>query len=438
MNTFDHAGNPVSPADSTALERYARALHEFQCYRGDPVASIDAALQSQPDFVMGRALHAWLFLLGTEPEGIAVACADTARAAALAPNRRERAHLDAIEHFAAGRWQSAGRVLEDIAIEWPRDALALQAGHLVDFYRGDARMLRDRIARALPAWDPAEPGYHALLGMHAFGYEESGDFRRAESVGRRALELEPADSWAHHAVAHVLEMEGRSAEGITWMREREPHWAVDNFFAVHNWWHLALFHLDRDEIDETLALFDGPIHGARSPLMLDLVDASALLWRLHVLDIDVGERWRSVAECWRSAGRAGRYAFNDLHALMACIGADQRAMAQDWLGAQDHLDATTIGDHATITATIGAPLMRAIADLDGGRPAAATEALRTVRPIAHGFGGSHAQRDVLDLTLVAAALRAEQVPLARALINERLARKPASAINRRLLARLPR
>lgn len=437
MNTFDPTGNPVSPADGTALERYVRALREFQCYRGDPVASIDAALQIQPDFVMGHVLHAWLFLLGTEPEGIAVARADAAKAAALAPNRRERAHLEAIEHFAAGRWQAAGRVLEDLSLDWPRDALALQAGHLVDFYRGDARMLRERIARALPAWDPAEPGYHALLGMHAFGCEETGDYRRAEAVGGRALELEPRDSWAHHAIAHVLEMEGRSAEGIAWMREREPHWAVDNFFAVHNWWHLALFHLDRDEIDETLALFDGPIHGARSRLMLDLVDASALLWRLRLLGIDVGERWSSVAECWRGAGRPGLYSFNDLHALMAWIGAGQDAMAQDWLAAQAELDAARIGDQAAVGDAIGAPLMRAIADLEAGRSAAATETLRSVRPIAHGFGGSHAQRDLLDLTLIAAASRAGHTPLARGLINERLVRKPDSAITRRLRARLP-
>ena len=436
MQTSDFAGNPLSPTDDAALDRYAQALHEFHCYRGDPVATINAATALQPDFVMGHVLHAWLYLLGTEPGGLAVALDAAGSAARLSPNRREQAHIDAITHFAGGRWQAAGRVLEDLAIEWPRDVLALQAGHLVDFYRGDARMLRDRIARALPAWVVSDPGYHALLAMHAFGCEETGDYRRAEALGRQALELEPADAWAQHAVAHVLEMEGRARDGIAWMRERQPHWAEDNFFAVHNWWHLALFHLDLGEADEAVALFDGPIHGPRSTLVLDLIDASALLWRLQFAGVDVSARWASVAECWRTVGQPGLYSFNDLHAMMAWLGAGQRAIAEDWLAAQQYLDTAAIGDHATIGRTIGEPLLRAFRNLERGRYDDAIEALRQIRPIAHGFGGSHAQRDLLDLTLIEAALRGERVALARALINERLARKPASAINRRLAGRL--
>jgi len=66
---------------------------------------------------------------------------------------------------------------------------------LVDFYTGDTRMLRDCIARALPAWSPDLPGYHAVLGMHAFGLEETGLCTRAEAAGRRAVELEPRDAW---------------------------------------------------------------------------------------------------------------------------------------------------------------------------------------------------------------------------------------------------
>ena len=54
--------------------------------------------------------------------------------------------------------------------------------------------------------------------------------------------------------------------------------------------------------------------------------------------------------------------------------------------------------------------------------------LRGIRSIAHRFGGSHAQRDVLDLTLIEAALRAGQQDLAKALAAERVAAKPASPL----------
>ena len=204
---------------------------------------------------MAHALKAWLHLLGTEPAGLPIARAALAAAEESPANERERGHLAAIRHLVEGRWHAAGRVLEDVTIAAPRDALGLLAGHQIDFFTGHSRMLRDRIARALPHWDARTPGYHSVLGMHAFGLEETGDYARAEAAGRRGVELEPHDGWSQHAVAHVLEMQNRTADGIAWMRSNDG-WAGDSFFQVHNWWHLALYYLERGDIDEVLALFD--------------------------------------------------------------------------------------------------------------------------------------------------------------------------------------
>ena len=55
----------------------------------------------------------------------------------------------------------------------------------MDFFRANARDLRDRIARALPQWSPTS-GLRIVLGMYAFGLEECGDYARAEEAGRRA------------------------------------------------------------------------------------------------------------------------------------------------------------------------------------------------------------------------------------------------------------
>ena len=299
----DSLGNPMTAANAKAVALYEQAIREFQCYRNDPVATVQSALEADPSLVMGHVLHGYLHLLGTEPAGFPLATADLERAEALPANRREAAHRRALRHLVQSEWRAAGRVLEDITIEHPRDALALQVGHLVDFYTGDSRMLRDRIARALPQWSKDHPGYHAILGMHAFGLEETGLYARAEAAGRRAVELEPRDAWAWHAVAHVLEMQTRRQEGIAWLRQDPDAWSKDNFFAVHNWWHLAICHLDLEEIDEVLALFDGPIYGQRSPLVLDLIDASALLWRLHLKGVPLGDRWQAVADAWEPLRR---------------------------------------------------------------------------------------------------------------------------------------
>ena len=106
---------------------------------------------------------------------------------------QETGHIVAIGHLLDGHWHRAARVLEDATIAHPLDLLASQVGHQLDFFTGQARMLRDRIARARPAWAPRTPGWHAVLGMHAFGLEEMGDYAAAEAAGREALSLERRD-----------------------------------------------------------------------------------------------------------------------------------------------------------------------------------------------------------------------------------------------------
>jgi tetratricopeptide (TPR) repeat protein len=424
----------MTAADANAVDLYEQAVRELQCYRNDPVATVQSALDVDPSLVMGQVLHGYLHLLGTEPAGFPAAAADLERAEALPANARESAHRRALAHLAHSEWRAAGRVLEDISIEHPRDALALQVGHLVDFYTGDSRMLRDRIARALPHWSKDLPGYHAILGMHAFGLEETGLYARAEAAGRRAVELEPQDAWAWHAVAHVLEMQTRRQEGIAWLRQDPDAWSKDNFFAVHNWWHLAICHLDLEELDEVLALFDGPIYGQRSQLVLDLIDASALLWRLHLKGVPLGERWQAVADAWEPHAAAGNYAFNDAHAMMAFVGAGRSRAIERVLEAQAQaLDAP--GDNAAFTREVGAPVTRAILAFGEGDYGETVRLLRPVRNQAQRFGGSHAQRDLLDLTLIEAALRSGQQALAQALTAERIDLKPSSPAARTLVRR---
>jgi hypothetical protein len=231
----------LSGADAIGAVHYAKGLHELQCFVGDPVGSVNAAITENPGFVMAHVLKGYLYGLSTDHEATAVALASYEAARNLAATARERGHVAALGHLAQGRWHEAGRVLEDVTIAEPRDALGLLAGHQIDFFTGNSRMLRDRIARAMPAWSKGMAGYHATLAMQAFGFEEMGDYISAEKLGRRAIDLEPRDGWAQHAVAHVMEMQCRQRDGIAWMRHNTADWAGDSFLQVHNWWHLALF-----------------------------------------------------------------------------------------------------------------------------------------------------------------------------------------------------
>jgi hypothetical protein len=421
MTIHDSLGHACSGATAQSLEHYELACSDFRCYINDPLAGAQKALESSPEMTMGHVLVAYLNLLGTEPAGLPAAREALQTAQALPADEREAMHLRAVAHLANGRWHAAGLVLEDLSIRYPLDLLALQAGHQVDFFTGHARMLRDRIARAEGAWHLGMPGYHAVQSMYAFGLEETGDYTRAEAVGRRAVALEPRDGWGWHAVAHVMEMQNRRRDGVTWLGANTSTWSEGSFFAIHNWWHLALFHLGLDEIDEVLKLVDARVLGTGSAVVLDMIDASAMLWRLHLRGIDVGNRWQALAERWSVLAEAGNYAFNDLHAMMAFVGADRQADAQRLLATQAR--ALQIdGDNAQFLCDVGRAATQAVHAFGGGRYAEAVQLLRPVRSKAYRFGGSHAQRDVIDLTLIEAAERDGQKLFADALKRERAAR----------------
>lgn len=426
---------------------YAQAVHEFQCYHGDPIATIRRALALDPDYARGHLFHGWLHALSTEAGAAAVVAEDIAQASVILYGHTPRTHspgqagartgrqssadhllLQALEEFQRGLWAQASRTLAQVNERWPHDALVLTVGHLVDFLRGDSMMLRNRIAHALPAWSDTDPGYHALLGMLAFGQEECGELPQAEASGRAALELEPTDAWAHHAVAHVMEMQGRTHDGARFMQERENQWAENGFFAIHNYWHWAMFLLDQGDIVGTLALFDGPLQGGRSPLAVDVVDAAALLWRLRLLGHDNTERWQQVAAPCAASVVPGYYSFNDFHAKLVQLGT---CSTTGWAA-----PVSPQGDHVWLNAHVGQPLCAAFQDYAEGRYAAAVERLLEVRPRAQRFGGSHAQRDLIDVTLLDAAARAGHTTLARSLLRQRLAVKPHSFINQRLRERV--
>lgn len=425
MTMHDGEGHALTGATAEARDLFEHALDLQRCYLGDPLEAIDKTIAAAPGFAMAHMTRGWMNAIGTEPRGFANARQSHANAVPLVKTPREQAHLEALGQLANGHFHRAGATLQRLSIDHPRDLLALQIGHHIDFFVGDARMMRDRIARALPEWSEDRPGYHLLPAMHAFGLEECGNYAEAEREGRRAAALHPGDSWAQHAVAHVMEMQGRLKEGLAWMCDDPELWSKDSLLAIHNWWHTALYHFDLGEIDEVLALYDGPIFGARPPFALPLGDAAALLWRLMLRGVDVGERWNDLADLWAQVEGRSLYAFNDAHAVMAYVGAGRPVKAAEILAA---LEEAAAGDNsnAIFSGQVALPVARAFVAFGDGDHARCAALLLPVIPIAQRFGGSHAQRDVLDLTLIEAAFRAGDKALARAVTAERKAARPHS------------
>lgn len=426
-----------------ALEAYDQAVDLLAGYYLDPLAAIDGALAEDPDFVSGHCFRAALGVLSWERSGetLVKESLDAGRRLVSRANDRELRHFKAAEAWLEGDFARSVELYGRIALDYPRDLLALQVAHVGDFALGQQRWLRDRVVHAVAHWSDETPGKGFVLGMLAFGLEETNLFDRAEATARRALELNPRDPWAVHAAAHVFEMNGRIDEGITWLESRVDDWAPNNMFAYHNFWHLALYKLEAEKTNEVLRLFDHHIWPKPSQVALELADAASLLFRLYIRGVDIGRRAASVANVLSDPSYHGYYTFNDCHAAMAFIADGRLEQARALLPGLERA-AGEDGTNAAMTRDVGLPFTRALVAFAEERYDEVVDTLYPLRQVAHRFGGSNAQRDLIDQILAEGAVRAGRINEARALVAERRLLRPESTwaryIERRALEQAKR
>lgn len=376
-----------------AREHYESALRALQLGEADPLRPAQDALREAPDFVAAHVLVATQLLYSRDPREYRAGTAAFERLAALPMSEGERRHAAALRKALDGDYRAAREAYDKVLAHAPRDFLALSGAQIIDYYLGEPQALLARVEHVLPAWSRSDPAYHAVLAMLAFGLEECGHYAAAEGAARRALELEPRDRRALHALLHVHEMQGRAEEGL-----RLVHGNVE--LSNHLWWHGALFALEANGAQDALAIYERRM---RLGGLADLIDASALLWRLSLGGVDASPWFAAVAAHWAPHAEDAHCAFNDLHAMMAFVGAGRWALGERLLAAQERRLALRAGANYDMTRWVGLPACRALYAFGRGDYALAEHLLRALPPVAHRLGGSHAQRDVLQLTRAAAA-----------------------------------
>ena len=337
-------------------------------------------------------------------------------------------HAAAIGAWLAGDWHGASAILDDLLFSGRPTCWRCRSGTSSTSSSASRQPPRPPgpLARRLR---PSRPAAAAVRGMYAFGLEESGQYEQAEEVGMSAIDVHPDDVWAIHAVVHTMEMRGLVDRGIPFLRGRVGDWGDGNLFAVHNWWHLSLFELEAGHHAEVLDIYDRRLHNADAAgVPLEMLDASALLWRLKLDGIDSGNRFDELADAWASRTTDEPwYVFNDLHAAMAFAGAGR---FDDAAAVVAKLEAAiadgTAASNTMMTAEVGLPATRAVLAFAEDRHDEVVETLAPIRRNLHRFGGSHAQRDVLLRTLLESALLSGRRQFAAELISERLAQRETS------------
>jgi len=425
MTVVDRWGNAVRTDSEEAARLLEQATTEFVLFRDDPAATLDAAVEADPDAPLPHIVRAEFDLFAQTRDGLRSAREQLAVVDTLpdvgAP--RERLHAAAAHAWADGHLGVAARHLDRAVALDPHDLLALRVAHDLSFFTGDSRNIRDVVARARHAWAEPDPLFGAVQGMYAFGLEENGEYHRAEEAARYALWADGSDVWATHALAHVFEMEARTDEGVAFLEESAVRWDA-SFFAVHNWWHLALYRIAQDRSDLALSLFDGPVRARHSELWLDLADAASLLWRLSLVGVDIGDRAAALVPAVEPKSGDGLSAFNDLHAVMVFGLAGRHDLVDAVLGGASGTEGTT---YARALALSGTGLLHGFRAFARGDATEAVDHLLVARGHSALIGGSVAQRDVIDQTLLAAAARAGDDGLVRSLVSERVERTPAAA-----------
>ena len=394
----------ITAANSLSVTHLDTAIRSFLAHRADTADHLARALAADPQLILGHVFRGFLLLLLGRSELFLPARQAHAAArsviAARGATTRETQHCEALALWLDGEMERSAALLEAALMAQPLDALGFKLLHALLFLLGDAAGMRRAAETALPAWSRDMPEFGFVLGCHAFALEETGALDVAERRGRDAIEIEPQDVWAAHAVAHVYETRRQADAGIAWLRPWQRRLAGINNFAAHLRWHEALFLLARGDKGAALALYDEEIRRDRTDDYRDIANAASLLWRLARAGCDVGERWRELADLAEARMADRALVFAQLNYLLCLVGAGRPRAAAAMHDAMRRWVREARGTQARILSSVGIPMARILTS-----PRRHDAARLTARDL-QAIGGSNAQRSVFERILAGAALPA--------------------------------
>src|SRR5580700_4079118 len=409
----DQHGLAVSTSSMEAASSFDRTVLAYLKFRADAPQHLAGTLAADPEFGLAHCLAGYFAMLSYKLANVPVAAeaARTARAMMSKANARERAHVEALDAWIAGDIDRTLSIWDDIVTEHPMDVLAFRLAHFNNFWLGRREAMLASVEQVFPKWGRDMAGYGTILSCRCFANEECDNFAAAEPSGWAALEIDPADFWGIHAVAHVMEMQGRQREGIDLLARREQYFAGGNNLIHHLWWHRALFHLEQREFDQVLDLYDrrfrnlaSPLNQALPDLYIDVQNAASMLFRLERQGIDVGDRWIEIAD--KAEQRIGDClsAFTQPHWMMALAATRRDDAPRRMLDAMRMFGLGT-GAVAQIVGTIALPVTEAVLAHRQGEYARAVDLMKPILDQMSQLGGSHAQQDVLAQVFLDSAVK---------------------------------
>jgi hypothetical protein len=419
---LDERGLPLSTDSDEAVRLFDRSVEHYLKYHIDTMALAGKAIEADPGFAMAHCLKGYLLLSAANPAyGPQIAAALAAANGATTP--REQQHVAAFAAWANGELDKSFAIWRRILDDTPTDLLALRICDTTWFRHGQTAKIREQADRIAPLWPADMPGYDMMQCVWAFAHEETGDYDGAERAVDAAWQRDPANYFAHHVKAHIMEMAYRPREGCDWLQAQIPNWSAGNNLIHHLWWHRTLMELDLGERDAVLASydinvrnFDDPLTKAAPDHYVDLQNATALLWRLELLGLDAGNRWDELADKAEARiGDAGHLLLVP-HLMLALAATGRDDAAGRFLAALNDLAANTALWTAPAIASIVIPACEAALAHRHGDHTRVVQLLEQRQHLIRLLGGSNAQRDLFFQTLADSAMKADR----RDLVSELL------------------
>jgi len=411
----DPYGLPLT-ATRGAAEAYLAALGRILRVQSGAEELVAAAVEADPEFALGHAVQA---LLGVEwgADVDVDASLDRAHRHVGRADERERRFVEvATARVREPGARSAAALLAYIHA-YPEDALAVSIAVPTIAFGGATEIPAEAWA-LVEGLAPAYGDNWWWQGLMAFTRQEQNRFDEARELAERALAVEPEAGHAVHAKAHVHYETGDHAAGLAWLDAWIDSSGARAAHGAHFSWHAALHELalgdDRAVARRYAAQLAPPtVTGVRA-----LVDSASLLWRGYTIGAWDRADVRPVLDAVSPALLADPPTpFVALHAAVAL------AAAGDCRGLAALRRRAAARDEDVFRRTV-APLADALADLVHGDADLATEQLSALVGVDR-LGGSAAQREIVEETLIYAAARAGRTDLAGAILQERLDRRPS-------------
>ena len=419
----DAWGLPLTTSDEAA-DAYRDGVDRMLSYSLGVDAALERAIELDPEFALAHS-QLGLFHLFRGNGKRAAELANRAAELAERTTTREQRHAAILGAAARGKASEAPALIAEHLDDTPRDAPIVLQWLGGNFYGGGV----EKRERMLQQFDSLAPSYGEdwwFMSWHAFANHEMDQLETARRLVERSLELRTANGQAAHAMSHVFFEEHDLTGGSDFL----GGWLTDNpdraGFFRHLTWHQALFLLANGRRSDALALHEETIRpGAdeHGDALGEVADGASLLWRCRLHDSVAGGAsesadWRAIADVADNAFPRAGTAWVDVHRAMAL------AALGDEVGLGKLLDGLREAEergHPT-AGTVVAPVVEALSAFGQGDFESAANGLAEVRELLVTLGGSNAQRDVFEETLVEAHLRAGQTERALELLRERLDR----------------